>query len=103
MPRFQPEQAKLNQPLLSSLAAMSLELNCTMAQLSLAWLLHQGQHVIPIPGTTQLSHLSENMAASQIHLNADQLTLLDKIFEPNKISGPRYPAATQAETDTEEF
>lgn len=103
MPRFQPEQAKLNHQLLSSLAAMSLELNCTMAQLSLAWLLHQSQHVIPIPGTTQLSHLSENMAASQIHLNADQLTLLDKVFEPNNISGPRYPAATQVEIDTEEF
>ena len=71
--------------------------------MSLAWLLHQGKHVIPIPGTTQLPHLTENMAASQIKLNDSQLALLDNVFEHNKISGPRYPANTQVEIDTEEF
>ena len=103
MPRFQLEQAKLNQQLLVPLAALSLELNCNMAQLSLAWLLHQGKHIIPIPGTTQISHLTENMAASQIKLNDSQLAQLDNVFEHNKISGPRYPANTQVEIDTEEF
>ena len=103
MPRFQPEQAKLNQQLLSHLSDMSLALNCNMAQLSLAWLLHQGNHVIPIPGTTQLSHLTENMSASEISLNDKQLALLDKVFDNSQISGPRYPTATQVEIDTEEF
>lgn len=103
MPRFQPEQAKLNQELLSHLSDMSLALNCTMAQLSLAWLLHQGSHVIPIPGTTQLSHLIENMEASKISLSYKQLALLDTVFDYTKISGARYPAATQVEIDTEEF
>ena len=103
MPRFQPEQAKLNQALLSHLSDMSLALNCTMAQLSLAWLLHQGSHVIPIPGTTQLAHLTENMAVSKISLSHKQLATLNKVFADKKISGPRYPAATQLEIDTEEF
>lgn len=103
MPRFQPEQASHNRQLLTSLTTLSLELNCSLAQLSLAWLLHQGKHIIAIPGTTQVAHLRENMAASQISLSDVQLALLDTVFAYNKISGPRYPAATQVEIDTEEF
>jgi aryl-alcohol dehydrogenase-like predicted oxidoreductase len=103
MPRFQSEQAKLNQGLLRHVSDIILTLNCTMAQLSLAWLLHQGNHVIPIPGTTQLAHLSENMAASEISLSEKQLALLDEVFNYKEINGPRYPAATQMEIDTEEF
>lgn len=103
MPRFQAEHMQLNLPLLTELKSLSKELQCNMAQLSLAWLLHQGKHVIPIPGTTQLSHLTENLAASEISLTDKQLALLDKVFDYKKISGPRYPAATQVEIDTEEF
>ncbi|MEP1444697.1 MAG: aldo/keto reductase [Paraglaciecola sp.] len=103
MPRFQAEHMQRNLPLITELKSLSKELQCTLAQLSLAWLLHQGKHVIPIPGTTQLSHLTENMAASEISLTDKQLALLDKVFDYKKISGPRYPAATQVEIDTEEF
>jgi aryl-alcohol dehydrogenase-like predicted oxidoreductase len=103
MPRFQPEQASQNQTLLNTLRTLSEQLDCSLAQLSLAWLLHQGQHIVPIPGTTQISHLDDNVAAAQISLNASQLALLDQVFSHQQISGPRYPAATQVEIDTEEF
>ncbi|WJG09558.1 aldo/keto reductase [Aliiglaciecola sp. LCG003] len=103
MPRFQPQHANQNRGLLTTLVSLSKQLNCSLAQLSLAWLLHQGDHVVPIPGTTQVAHLRDNIAASQVRLNASQLSLLDKVFEHKQISGPRYPAATQLEIDTEEF
>lgn len=103
MPRFQPEQASQNQALLVTLRALSEQLGCSLAQLSLAWLLHQGKHVLPIPGTTQVTHLHDNMAAPQITLNASQLALLDKVFAHQQICGARYSALTQTEIDTEEF
>ena len=103
MPRFQSEHAAHNQALLVTLQTLSKQLNCSTAQLSLAWLLHQGEHIVAIPGTTQLAHLRDNMAAAKLQLNPEQLALLDRVFAHQHISGPRYPAATQAEIDTEEF
>ncbi|MEP4892291.1 MAG: aldo/keto reductase [Aliiglaciecola sp.] len=103
MPRFQDEHMQKNLALLTELELLSKQLQCSKAQLSLAWLLHQGEHIIPIPGTTQLSHLTENISASQIRLNTEQLALLANVFAPSKISGSRYPTATQVEIDTEEF
>lgn len=103
MPRFQADQMQLNMPLLAELRTMSNELQCSMAQLSLAWLLHQGKHVHLIPGTTQIAHLSENLAAENLTLTATQLEKLNQVFDHKNISSPRYPAATQQEIDTEEF
>jgi len=103
MPRFQTEHMQANLPLLTSLEAISAELQCTTAQLSLAWLLHQGEYVLTIPGTTNYSHLKDNMAASQLKLTRQQLSYLDKVFAAQHISGPRYPPATQAEIDSEEY
>ncbi|MFT6899620.1 MAG: aryl-alcohol dehydrogenase-like predicted oxidoreductase [Paraglaciecola sp.] len=103
MPRFQITQAAKNHQLLSLLRKLSLELECSMAQLSLAWLLQQGEHIIPIPGTTQLVHLQDNMHSTKVQLNQQQLLELNNTFAPQNISGPRYPEATQHEIDTEEF
>jgi len=74
-----------------------------MAQLSLAWLLAQGDHVIPIPGTTSAAHLAENTAAQDIVLPAETLQKMDRIINSSTVSGARYPLATQQEIDTEDF
>lgn len=103
MPRFQPEHMQKNEHLLPELQKMSNQLQCSMAQLGLAWLLHQGEHIHLIPGTTQIAHLRENVAAAKVSLTKQQLAKLDQIFTHRNISGPRYPASTQLEIDTEEF
>lgn len=101
MPRFQGENFTKNLKLLDGLADIARENDCTMAQLALAWLLAQGDSVIPIPGTTRLDHLAENAAAPAIVLSAETLARLDALINPNTVSGPRYGAAVQAEIDTE--
>jgi aryl-alcohol dehydrogenase-like predicted oxidoreductase len=103
MPRFQAEHMQNNLPLLSELKTISDELHCSMAQLSLAWLLRQGEHIHPIPGTTKVAHTRDNIAASKMQLNQEQLAKLNHVFAHQNISGARYPAATQLEIDTEEF
>jgi|TARA_R100000687_G_scaffold39499_1_gene32227 aryl-alcohol dehydrogenase-like predicted oxidoreductase len=103
MPRFQPEHLQKNLALLAELRLISEAQQCTMAQVSLAWLLHQGPHIHLIPGTTQISHLRDNLGASDIRLTSTQLAKLRQVFHPKHISGPRYPSATQLEIDTEEF
>lgn len=103
MPRFQTSHAIENYKLLSILEQISRELDCTLAQVSLAWLLQRGKHILPIPGTTNTSHLQENMGALKITLSAQQVTTLNTAFSPESISGSRYPAATQQEIDTEEY
>lgn len=103
MPRFQHDNVQQNQRLLAVLNEMASQLHCTAGQVSLAWLLHQGKHVLPIPGTTNVAHLQENMAASLIRLSAAQLQELHSAFAPPNISGDRYPPATQAEIDTEDY
>jgi aryl-alcohol dehydrogenase-like predicted oxidoreductase len=103
MPRFQPPHFEQNARLLAPLSAIAARVGCTRAQLALAWLLAQGDHVIAIPGTTKVAHLEENQGADSIRLDAATLAELDALLPPGSVSGARYPPATQAENDTEEF
>ena len=103
MPRFAPATYAANLRLLAPVQAVAAELGCTVAQLALAWLLHQGEHIIPIPGTTQAQHLSDNLAASRITLSAAHLARLEAAINRHTVQGTRYNTATQAEIDTEEF
>ena len=103
MPRFQPENYAANLRLLGGLEAIANEAACSMAQLSLAWLLAQGEHIVPIPGTTRIDHLEENLGADAVRLSASQLDRLDGLINQRSVTGARYNAATQAEIDTEEF
>jgi aryl-alcohol dehydrogenase-like predicted oxidoreductase len=103
MPRFQAEHLSTNYQLLNVLDEIANELVCTKAQVALAWVLQQHECIHAIPGTTNLSHLKDNVAAQKIRLSANQLQMLANSFAPQKISGPRYPQATQLEIDTEEF
>jgi hypothetical protein len=67
--------------------------NATASQIALAWLLHVGPDIAPIPGTTKLRHFEENLAASEIALTDDEIRQLETAFAPGRISGPRYTEA----------
>ena len=101
MPRFQGENFQKNLKLLDGFADIARAQGCTMGQLALAWLLAKGEHIHPIPGTTRLDHLSENAGAADIQLSSETVRQLDALINPATVSGTRYPAAVQAEIDTE--
>jgi aryl-alcohol dehydrogenase-like predicted oxidoreductase len=103
MPRFQPENFARNSELLAPLESVAARVGCTRAQLALAWVLAKGNHVIAIPGTTKVEHLEENHGAGAVCLDAGTLAELDALFPPGRAAGARYPPATQAENDTEDF
>ena len=103
MPRFQGEHFTRNLQLLDGLDALAREQRCTMGQLTLAWLLAQGDDIVPIPGTTRLDHLEENVAATEITLDAATIERLNQLVNPRTVSGGRYNEATQREIDTEEI
>jgi len=103
MPRFNSDNYPQNLLLLDKIAPLADRENCTIAQLSLAWVLSRGEHVVAIPGTTNLSHLEDNFKAGSIALAAETIAQLDAIMNQDTVVGPRYNAGTQKEIDTEEF
>jgi aryl-alcohol dehydrogenase-like predicted oxidoreductase len=103
MPRFEPANYAANRMLYRAYAAIAAEVGCTPAQLALAWLLAKGEDIIPIPGTTRLDHLEENLAAQAIELPRNVVVRLDVLINQSTVVGTRYNAATQVEIDTEEF
>ncbi|WP_428409023.1 aldo/keto reductase [Hyphococcus sp.] len=103
MPRFQHPHFEKNAELLPAFRSIAKEADCTPAQLAIAWTLHKAPHIHAIPGTTSLSHLEENLAASAVSLSEDTLSKVEALINQETVSGPRYPAGTQAEIDTEEF
>jgi aryl-alcohol dehydrogenase-like predicted oxidoreductase len=74
-----------------------------MAQVALAWVLHRGEHIVPIPGTTRLEHLEENAGAAEVRLSDDIMSRLDALINPATVAGPRYNETVLAEIDTESF
>lgn len=103
MPRFQPEHWPHNAALLPAWRALAAEAGCTPAQLALAWLLSRGDHVVPIPGTTRLDHLREDLAAVELSLDDALLVRAGALIDTGTVSGPRYNASTSAEVDAETF
>jgi aryl-alcohol dehydrogenase-like predicted oxidoreductase len=103
MPRFEVDNYAHNLALLDGLKPLAQKHNCTMAQLSLAWLLAKAEHIIPIPGTTSLKHMLENAGADKVELDADSFQQMDELINQKTVQGTRYNKATQAEIDTEEF
>ena len=83
--------------------ALATEAGITPAQLALAWLLARGEHVIPLPGTTNIEHLRENMGALRATLSAGLLTRVNALINPQTVVGERYAPGSQAEVDTETF
>jgi aryl-alcohol dehydrogenase-like predicted oxidoreductase len=89
-PRFQGENFDANVRAASIVRDIAGQRNATPAQIALAWLLHKGDDIVPIPGTKRRKYLEENVAAESITLSADEMTRLDDALRPEAISGPRY-------------
>ncbi|MCW2473095.1 MULTISPECIES: aldo/keto reductase [unclassified Symbiopectobacterium] len=96
VPRFAAEALKANEKLVILLAELATERRTTPAQIALAWLLAQKPWIVPIPGTTKLHRLEENLAATEITLTPADLQKITQVLETVKIVGERYPAALQA-------
>jgi aryl-alcohol dehydrogenase-like predicted oxidoreductase len=91
LPRFTPEALKLNQALIDLLASIAKRKNATPAQIALAWLLAQKPWIVPIPGTTKLNRLEENIAAVPVQLKPEDLRDIDGVASKINMEGPRYP------------
>lgn len=109
MPRFDIEHFSHNQNMVSELAVMVRQeldadlSNTSLASIVLRWVLDQQDHIHAIPGTTNLEHLAENMAATTVRLPIDLSEKMGQLINSQNVSGTRYNAAQQVEIDTEEF
>jgi aryl-alcohol dehydrogenase-like predicted oxidoreductase len=103
MPRFSPENYASNLALLDGYRALAKELGCTPSQLAIAWLLHKAPHIIPIPGTTSVAHLHDDLGAANVSLGADTMARLDILIHSGNVVGSRYNAQGNSEVDTENF
>jgi aryl-alcohol dehydrogenase-like predicted oxidoreductase len=90
LPRFQGENFQRNLDLVAKVAELAEAKGCTPSQLALAWLLAQGDDIVPIPGTKRRSRLDENLGALDVELSADDLAAIDTVFPPDVVSGERY-------------
>jgi aryl-alcohol dehydrogenase-like predicted oxidoreductase len=92
-PRFQGENFERNLALVAQVQQIARAKNCTPAQLAIAWLLQQGNDIVPIPGTKRVSYLLENLAALELVLTSTELDLIDAVMPLGAASGDRYPSA----------
>ena len=98
VPRFTPEARKANQALVDLLRQIAEGKNATPAQIALAWLLAQKPWIVPIPGTTKLHRLEENISAVEVELTADDLREIDRAASQIDVQGARYPEALERRT-----
>jgi aryl-alcohol dehydrogenase-like predicted oxidoreductase len=95
VPRFTPEARKANQALVEVLGKIAASKKATSAQIALAWLLAQKPWIVPIPGTTKLHRLEENVGAAEVELRADDLRDINDAVSKITVEGARYPAHLQ--------
>jgi len=95
LPRFTPEHRKANQILVATLTQIAQRKRVTAAQIALAWLLAQKPWIVPIPGTTKVPRLEENLAAADVQLTPEQLRDIESTLARIKVQGDRYPADLQ--------
>lgn len=93
LPRFQGEALTKNLSLVEALTALAAEKGVTPAQLALAWILHQGEHIAPIPGTTKIGRLEENVGSVDVVLSTDDLARIAAAVPETAIEGARYSEA----------
>ena len=98
VPRFTPEARKANQALVDLLSRVAERKKATPAQIALAWLLAQKPWIVPIPGTTKLQRLEENIGAAAVELTADDLREIDDAASTITVQGARYPESMQRMT-----
>ena len=97
-PRFQGENFTRNLELVDRVKDLADQKQCTPGQLALAWLLAQGEHIVPIPGTKKRERLRENLGAVDAELSADELQLLDELAPAGSTAGARYPNMSTIDT-----
>jgi len=90
LPRFQPDNIDQNRALVDIITALAQRKACTPAQIALAWLLAQGDDIVPIPGTRRLRHLQDNLGALSVRLEADDLAELSHALGTVPVAGERY-------------
>jgi len=103
MPRFAADNYARNAQLLPAYQQLAREAGCTPAQLAIAWLLHQGPDILPIPGTTRIDHLTDDLGAADVKLSGEMLAQLDALINPRTVHGDRYNDQANREVDTERF
>jgi aryl-alcohol dehydrogenase-like predicted oxidoreductase len=90
-PRFQGENFQRNLDVVTRIKELATQKNCTPGQLALAWVLAQGEDIVPIPGTKRIEYLEENVGALDVQLSSDELAQIDEIAPRSAIAGMRYP------------
>jgi aryl-alcohol dehydrogenase-like predicted oxidoreductase len=103
MPRFAPDNYAANLKLLPAYEVLAKEAGCSPSQLALAWLLHKGDDIIPIPGTTSVEHLLDDLAGVDVTLDAGLIDRVEALINQNTVAGDRYNAQANSEVDTETF
>ena len=103
MPRFSAANFAGNQTLLPAYHVLARQAGCSPSQLALSWLLHKAPHIIPIPGTTSVPHLLDDLGAAEVVLSSDVMNALDRLINQHSVQGERYSAQSSAEVDTETF
>ncbi|OVA01658.1 Aldo/keto reductase [Macleaya cordata] len=102
LPRFQPDNLEHNKFVFERVNEMAVRKGCTPSQLALAWVHHQGSDVCPIPGTTKIENLNQNIGALSVKLTADELAELESLASADAVKGDRYdgPSMTWKESET---
>jgi aryl-alcohol dehydrogenase-like predicted oxidoreductase len=95
VPRLSPENRKANMAFVDLIAAVAKRKNVTSAQIALAWILAQKQWIVPIPGTTKLPRLIENIGATEVELTTDDLLEIKTAADKIKVQGDRYSEGSQ--------
>ena len=98
-PRYQGENFDANVRAASSVRDLATRKGATPGQIALAWLLHKGPDIVPIPGTKRRRYLEENVGAADVSLSAEEMATLDAALAPEKVSGPRYGQKQMAQVD----
>ena len=89
-PRFQGENLQKNLDLVKKVEEMAHQKKCTPSQLALAWVLAQGDDIVPIPGTKRVKYLEENVGAVEVKLSKDDLAQIEKVLPKGAFAGQRY-------------
>jgi aryl-alcohol dehydrogenase-like predicted oxidoreductase len=99
LPRFQSKNMAANAAIIATLQQLAEEKGVTAAQLALAWVLHQGDFIVPIPGARKIRHLDQNAKAAKIVLTKDEIARIADVLSPTKVAGNRYTEAALALVD----
>ena len=101
LPRFKPENVEHNKQIFERVSEIAARKGCTPAQLALAWVHHQGDDVCPIPGTTKIENLNQNIGALSVKLTPQDMTELESLASEQSVKGDRYGGLSPTWMDSE--